>query len=151
MLIPEKCMGLSYTANIDGGCCPVPNITFIDHAVFAKTSPKRSSSMIENERAFWACFRQNWIYKVKHWFLSREQRPRHCYTGNRGYALLIVSYRNVSATLSLPNKQNSICSVSTFLHMYLHSRTCPSSPSFCLLQSHDHRYTEIPFSWSFLY
>jgi len=50
-----------------------------------------------------------------------------------------------SATLSLPNKQNSICSVSTFLHMYLYSRICPFSPSFCLLQSHDHRYTVDPF------
>jgi hypothetical protein len=33
---------------------------------------------------------------------------------NRGYALLIVSYRNVSSALSLPNKLNSIYSRSFY-------------------------------------
>ncbi len=39
---------------------------FID-PVFTKTSPKRSYSVIENERLFWACFRENWLYKFGRW------------------------------------------------------------------------------------
>jgi hypothetical protein len=43
--------------------CPyVPG--FID-PFYAKTTPKRSISMTENER-FWACFRENWVYKFGH-------------------------------------------------------------------------------------
>ena len=33
--------------------------------VFAKTKKKRSFS-IEGKRAFWACFRENWVYKFGH-------------------------------------------------------------------------------------
>jgi hypothetical protein len=44
------------------GSNPVPE--FID-PVFAKTSTKRSFSVIENER-FWAYFRENGVYKFGH-------------------------------------------------------------------------------------
>jgi hypothetical protein len=58
------------------GLCPVrkskvkisifqtPVLEFKDPA-FAKTSPKRSLSVIENER-FWAYLRENWVYKFGH-------------------------------------------------------------------------------------
>jgi hypothetical protein len=47
-------------------CSPLilysPVSEFID-PVFAKTSPKRSFSIIEN---YWACFHENWVYKFGH-------------------------------------------------------------------------------------
>jgi hypothetical protein len=46
---------------LKGSLRTVPEI--ID-TVFAKTSPKQSFCMTENE--FWACFRENWVYKFGH-------------------------------------------------------------------------------------
>ncbi len=36
---------------------------------FRENQPKRSFS-IKWKRAFWACFRENWVYKFGHWFFS---------------------------------------------------------------------------------
>ncbi len=44
-----------------GYTTPVPEFM---GPVFAKTSPKRSFSAIENERL--GCFRENWVYKFGH-------------------------------------------------------------------------------------
>ncbi len=48
---------------------PVPE--FID-PVFAKTSTKRSLSLMSEKwkRAFWACFREIWVYKFGHWLVN---------------------------------------------------------------------------------
>ncbi len=37
---------------------------------FRENQPKRSFS-IKWKRAFWACFRENWVYKFGHWYVGR--------------------------------------------------------------------------------
>ncbi len=49
---------------------------------FRENQPKRSFS-IKWKRAFWACFRENWVYKFGHWYrivycLSGSSYPSEC-------------------------------------------------------------------------
>ncbi len=40
---------------------------------FRENQPKRSFS-IKWKRVFWACFRENWVYKFGHWSLKSEMK-----------------------------------------------------------------------------
>jgi hypothetical protein len=64
---------LRWKINSETSCaCPCRNCTVpeIINPVFAKTSPKRSFCMTENEPFGRACFRENWVYKFGHWEIS---------------------------------------------------------------------------------
>jgi hypothetical protein len=60
---------------------------------FRENQPKRSFS-IKWKRAFWACFRENWVYKFghcTHWLRPRNTPPPHL--GSYKWALLVSQDR----------------------------------------------------------